>query len=367
MALGLCNCEEPREFQRWNIPWLLASKKAAWADPAAPATQDPRGKVERPGPKAAAWATFCKPFADRYLKLAAAPAGMPSVALAFSRATLLRPDNLELADLRDGAQRAVPAAPSPAGQADPAEAKRLHRLADPLRNAKRFPEAIAEYQKIVALDPTDVDAWCDLADCLLNANKDKTSPLAAVCAAQARDELAWANLPSQTVRALRARIKTLTKLDPTLDEVEAVDREFAAKARLLAVEAAGAGDLETAGEIQAVIAVIAPPNPDCDDESDADNLALKINARDMAGTPVNVKPALQRDPITGEDVITATPLDSAKGLSLTLAPGKWTWANDLRIRWQIEPLKVEQKGVILVNCWPVGGSGTRVEELLHGQ
>ncbi len=56
----------------------------------------------------------------------------------------------------------APAAAPAAGAAS--EADGLRRQADELRLAKRFPEARAAYEKLVAASPGDVDAWADLAD-----------------------------------------------------------------------------------------------------------------------------------------------------------------------------------------------------------
>ncbi|MBS0373666.1 MAG: hypothetical protein JSR73_03760 [Proteobacteria bacterium] len=60
----------------------------------------------------------------------------------------------------EGTAGAGPAAPSAAG----GEGSALRQEADSLRAARRYPEAAAAYQRLLAVEPRNADAWADLAD-----------------------------------------------------------------------------------------------------------------------------------------------------------------------------------------------------------
>ena len=193
------------------------------------------------------WADLKQQYATRYATLAddVAPPGMPSTALAFKRACDLKPDSDEKAR-SDRAAAAVPKPPAPTDKPDIEGAKLLYARANRMLADSKYVEAAELLKSVISLDPDQPGPLVDLAVC---CQQQTDSATAAACLLAARNRVVNEK-DTEAAKRLEAKIKTLLDgADPKLKRIDDLDRQLVSAAKLLADQAAAAGDNDTPWQI----------------------------------------------------------------------------------------------------------------------
>jgi hypothetical protein len=192
------------------------------------------------------WKKLADEYADKFA-VAAGPDGLPSQALAYQRATLLRSGDEDFQRRLARAKRVlVPALKSSTTQPDAAGAEQLREQARDLVRQRRFSPAIERLTDAWARDPK-IDDLLQLARCYQQLKTGR--PQAALLGLMAR--LGALRMEDQSAggKILRSAVALIKNADPSVIRLEQLDREFIELARRRSAQADALGDKQTAGEI----------------------------------------------------------------------------------------------------------------------